>query len=125
MNSSDVTTKIFLNQGFCILPQAVDTETVQRLRASCELAFAETTDSSTPEGDGIDSAVTIYADVGDVLAMRPLISHSSGASIQETKRHRRILHLEFARDQNLPDGFQWHDFVPGVSCKMDRNSFEQ
>lgn len=71
-------------------------------------------DSKTSEGVGIDSAVTIYADVGDVLAMRPMISHASGASAPETRRHRRILHLEFATDQNLPDGYCWHDFVPGL-----------
>jgi ectoine hydroxylase-related dioxygenase (phytanoyl-CoA dioxygenase family) len=53
----------------------------------------------------------IHAQAGDVLAMRPLVSHSSGASSAETRRHRRVLHLEFSGQQQLPDGFAWHDFV--------------
>jgi hypothetical protein len=48
---------------------------------------------------------------GDVLAMRPLVSHSSGASTPGTRRHRRVLPLEFAGCEKLPDGFCWHDFV--------------
>ena len=67
--------------------------------------------SSTSEGDGLDAAVNIHAKAGAVLAMRPLISHSSGASKPETQRHRRILHLEFAASAKLPDAVQWHDFV--------------
>lgn len=69
--------------------------------------------SSTSEGVGVDNAVTIHAGIGDVLAMRPLISHASGSSVEGTRRHRRILHLEFAADSKLPDGVQWHDFVSG------------
>ncbi len=67
--------------------------------------------SSTSEGDGLDAAVDVHADSGDVLAMRPLISHSSGASKPGTVRHRRILHLEFAASAQLPDAVQWHAFV--------------
>ena len=67
--------------------------------------------SSTSEGDGLDAAVDIHAKAGDVLAMRPLISHSSGALKPGTQRHRRILHLEFAALARLPDGMQWHEFV--------------
>ena len=67
--------------------------------------------SSTSEGVGVDNAVTIHADIGDVLAMRPLISHASGSSVAGTRRHRRILHLEFAADETLPGGVAWHDFV--------------
>lgn len=59
--------------------------------------------------------LAIYAHRGDVLAMRPLISHSSGNSSLGTKRHRRILHLEFAASPDLPDGFQWHTFVAARS----------
>ena len=70
--------------------------------------------SSTSVGVGADHAVDILAMAGDVLAMRPLITHGSGASIAGTRQHRRILHLEFAASRKLPDGFQWHDFV-GVS----------
>ena len=54
---------------------------------------------------------TILAAAGDVLLMRPLLAHSSGNSHPETRRHRRILHLEFAAQEQLPDGYAWHDFV--------------
>lgn len=52
--------------------------------------------SSQSDGVGVDKAVTIHASPGDVLVMRPLISHASGPSVEGTLRHRRILHLEFA-----------------------------
>jgi ectoine hydroxylase-related dioxygenase (phytanoyl-CoA dioxygenase family) len=48
---------------------------------------------------------------GDVLLIRPLVAHCSGRSHPETRRHRRILHLEFAASPTLPDGYAWHDFV--------------
>lgn len=67
--------------------------------------------SSDSVGKGVDSSVAIHASPGDVLAMRPLISHCSGSSAVGTKRHRRIVHLEFAASENLPDGILWHDFV--------------
>tara|TARA_R110002049_G_scaffold285698_4_gene467009 strand:- start:155695 stop:156429 length:735 start_codon:yes stop_codon:yes gene_type:complete len=67
--------------------------------------------SSDSEGKGINAVVDVHAAAGDVLAMRPLISHSSGASVPGTKRHRRIMHLEFSSSQALPDGFQWYDYV--------------
>ena len=62
-------------------------------------------------GVGVDNAVTVHASAGDVLAMRPLISHASGSSLEGTLRHRRILHLEFSSAEPLPDGFHWHDFI--------------
>lgn len=68
--------------------------------------------SSSNREEDVATAVDIHAKAGDALAMRPLISHSSGASKPGTRRHRRILHLEFASNSTLPDGFQWHDFVP-------------
>ncbi|WP_417747418.1 phytanoyl-CoA dioxygenase family protein [Rosistilla oblonga] len=67
--------------------------------------------SSDTTGESLETAVDIHAAAGDVLAMRPLISHSSGASTPGTRRHRRILHLEFAPSPSLPDGVQWHDFI--------------
>lgn len=67
--------------------------------------------SSSSEGHGANNAVTIFASQGDVLAMRPLISHCSGASSLNTTLHRRILHLEFAADVKLADNFEWHDFI--------------
>jgi ectoine hydroxylase-related dioxygenase (phytanoyl-CoA dioxygenase family) len=59
----------------------------------------------------------ILANRGDVLLMRPLLAHCSGKSHPETPRHRRILHLEFAATPDLPDGYSWHDFVPGMSSQ--------
>lgn len=55
--------------------------------------------------------VTILAGAGDVLAMRPLLFHASEASLPGTTRHRRILHLEFAADADLPDTFCWWQFI--------------
>jgi ectoine hydroxylase-related dioxygenase (phytanoyl-CoA dioxygenase family) len=62
-------------------------------------------------GAGMPHAV--LAGRGDVLLMRPLLAHSSGNADPATARHRRILHLEFAASRHLPDGYAWHDFVPG------------
>lgn len=67
--------------------------------------------SSSSDGAGLENAVTIHADIGDVLAMRPLILHASGLSEEGNRRHRRVLHLEFAATALLPDGVAWHDFV--------------
>ena len=53
---------------------------------------------------------SIYLDAGDVLAMRPLITHCSGNSTVGTNLHRRIIHLEFAANQQLPDQYRWHHF---------------
>lgn len=53
----------------------------------------------------------ILVAAGDVLAMRPMLSHASGSSDPNTKMHRRILHLEFSGNHELPDGYQWHQFL--------------
>ncbi|MBI1247203.1 phytanoyl-CoA dioxygenase [bacterium] len=55
---------------------------------------------------------TLSAEAGDVLAMRPLLSHASSMSREGTTAHRRIVHLEFAANAILPDGVQWKDFLP-------------
>ena len=55
----------------------------------------------------------ILANRGDVLLMRPLLLHSSGHANPGTSRHRRIAHLEFAASPRLPDGYEWHNFLPG------------
>jgi hypothetical protein len=55
--------------------------------------------------------VTILAAAGDVLAMRPLLSHCSGVSDPATTRRRRVIHLEFAAMEELPDGYAWWEFV--------------
>lgn len=56
-------------------------------------------------------AVKILVNAGDVLAMRPMISHASGHTDPEGNLRRRILHLEFCGTQQLPDGYQWSHFV--------------
>jgi hypothetical protein len=56
---------------------------------------------------------TILAKRGDVLLIRPLVAHCSGGAHPETRRHRRIVHLECAACKELPEGFRWHDFLPG------------
>jgi hypothetical protein len=65
------------------------------------------------EGAADRPAVSILAAAGDVLAMRPLLLHCSHRSHPDTRRHRRILHLEFAAAPELPDGFAWHEFIAG------------
>lgn len=56
-------------------------------------------------------AVKILVNAGDVLAMRPMISHASGHTDSEGNLRRRILHLEFSATEQLPDGYQWSHFV--------------
>jgi len=56
--------------------------------------------------------VAICCAAGDVLLMRPLLTHSSGHSKTEANLHRRIVHLECAASPELPGGYQWHSFHP-------------
>jgi len=106
------------------VPHVIASDDLLRQMLTLRLHLDEVTDENGPlrvipeshvasdsVGIGVDGAVTIHAEAGDVLAMRPLITHASGASLAGTSRHRRILHLEFASTHALPDGFQWHDFV--------------
>ena len=60
------------------------------------------------------SARKIVSRRGDVLLIRPLVAHNSLGSQPGNQNHRRILHLEFAARRDLPDGYQWHDFVPAM-----------
>jgi ectoine hydroxylase-related dioxygenase (phytanoyl-CoA dioxygenase family) len=53
----------------------------------------------------------VLANAGDALFMRPLILHASSAAIRP--RHRRVLHLEFAPNDLLPDGLAWAAAIPG------------
>jgi ectoine hydroxylase-related dioxygenase (phytanoyl-CoA dioxygenase family) len=57
--------------------------------------------------------VCVLAKRGDVLLMRPLLAHCSGKSHPGTEHHRRVLHLEFAASPELPNGYAWHQFIPG------------
>lgn len=54
----------------------------------------------------------LHAKRGDGLLMRPLLAHASGRSQEGTTQHRRILHLEFASSETLPEGVRWHRFLP-------------
>ena len=54
---------------------------------------------------------------GDVLLIRPLVEHGSVPSHPDTRRHRRLLHLEFAASPELPDGYAWHDFIRGAAAE--------
>jgi hypothetical protein len=64
--------------------------------------------------DEAGRAVEIHCRAGDVLLMRPLLTHASGPSRVEAGLHRRIVHLECAPTRELPDGYEWHDFEPVV-----------
>jgi ectoine hydroxylase-related dioxygenase (phytanoyl-CoA dioxygenase family) len=55
---------------------------------------------------------TLLCNAGDVLIMRPLVTHASGHSANGTSQHRRILHFECAADFPLPDGFVWKWSIP-------------
>ena len=59
---------------------------------------------------GTVDPVELHANQGDALLIRPLVAHSSRKSEPETTMHRRVLHLEFAGQRQLPDGYQWHQY---------------
>jgi hypothetical protein len=61
--------------------------------------------------DPPNEAVALTCGAGDVLLMRPLITHASGHSKPAAARHRRIVHLECAADRELPDGYAWKWFA--------------
>jgi hypothetical protein len=56
--------------------------------------------------------VELHAEAGDVLLMRPLLLHASSMSCPGTTEHRRVVHIEAAGSAELPDGYQWHSFIP-------------
>src|SRR5262249_33978020 len=64
----------------------------------------------------------LHAGRGDVLLMRPLLAHASGRSAPQTRRHRRVLHLEFAASAALPAGYAWHTFTPAAATAATRES---
>jgi hypothetical protein len=57
-------------------------------------------------------AIPIHCRAGDVLLMRPLLTHCSGHSNPNAGLHRRIVHVECAASPELPDGYSWHTFEP-------------
>ena len=58
-----------------------------------------------------EPAVELACRAGDVLLMRPLLLHASGHSVPGAG-HRRVLHLEYATSPVLPDGYNWHTYLP-------------
>ncbi len=74
------------------------------------LPGSHTTGKSLP-ANGEFSPRSILGNAGDLFLMRPLLAHCSGRSLPESQEHRRILHLEFSSLRELPDGWEWHDFV--------------
>jgi hypothetical protein len=106
------------------VPHVIASDEILRRMVTLRIHLDDVTDENGPlrviPGSHLTSQIneepemvveTIHAKAGDVLAMRPLITHSSGNSIEGTIRHRRILHLEFSGLRELPDGFRWHRFV--------------
>ena len=59
--------------------------------------------------DGFETC-SICTPAGSVLVMSPLLAHCSGRSVPGTSRHRRILHLEFSAQRDLPEGVRWHQY---------------
>jgi hypothetical protein len=57
------------------------------------------------------AAVSILGQAGDVLLMRPLLSHSSASSHPNATAHRRVVHLEFSATELLPDDYAWRHFI--------------
>lgn len=51
------------------------------------------------------SQTVVTARAGDALLMRPLILHASSPARRPS--HRRVLHVEFAPPDLLPDGLDW------------------
>jgi Phytanoyl-CoA dioxygenase (PhyH) len=68
--------------------------------------------------DEVREIATVQCRAGDVLLMRPLLTHASGHSRPDAGLHRRIIHLECAESPELPDGYEWHDFVLVGECGL-------
>ncbi len=51
---------------------------------------------------------------GKRLVLDQMVAHGSNRSLPATHQHRRFLHLEFAASPDLPDGYAWHTFHPGL-----------
>jgi hypothetical protein len=109
------------------IPHVEAPEQVLRAMLTARIHFDDVTDENGPlllapgshrygkrlTANAADARIcSIQAVAGDVLLMRPLVTHSSGYAHAETRRHRRVVHLEFAPAAPLPDGYSWHDFWP-------------
>jgi hypothetical protein len=54
----------------------------------------------------------VYCGTGDIMLMRPLLSHASIGCEPGNELHRRIIHLELAASRDLVSPYEWHTFVP-------------
>ncbi len=63
---------------------------------------------------------TITSSPGAVFAMRPLLAHASGRSSPNEQGHRRVLHLEFSGQPELPGNVGWHTFHRVLPLKKNR-----
>ncbi len=54
---------------------------------------------------------TILCNAGDLFVMRPLLAHSSLRSLEHTQQRRRVVHVELAGRQELPEGLHWKEFL--------------
>ncbi len=59
-----------------------------------------------------DDVTEVHCPAGSAMLMRPLLSHSSIASLPGLSLHRRTIHLELSAIENLPYGFRWHTYIP-------------
>jgi len=57
-------------------------------------------------------ASELHCPPGSVMMMRPLLCHSSIASLPDSNLHRRTIHLELSSVAKLPHGLVWHSFLP-------------
>lgn len=107
------------------IPQVKAPASLLRMMLTARLHLDEVTDDNGPlrvlpgshrfysqaeDEEGVPR--TIRCRAGDVLLMRPMLTHASGRSKPGTNAHRRIIHFECASAQTLPDGYDWHDYVP-------------
>ena len=57
----------------------------------------------------VEAEATCNVKKGGIMLMRPLLLHSSGRTINQSKR--RVAHIEFSR-QSLPGGLNWAEYLP-------------
>jgi hypothetical protein len=57
------------------------------------------------------AALSLHCEAGDALLMRPLLNHASAHCDPTHPGHRRIVHLELAPERELPEGYEWRQFV--------------
>jgi hypothetical protein len=112
------------------IPHVIASDDLLRQMLTLRIHLDEVTDENGPlrvipgshvasdsEGIGVDCAITIHASPGEVLAMRPLISHASGASLgiqfkvmQPRRRH--IVFIKHGFDRALRNtGFTVDTFI--------------